>query len=366
MELEDKLYVLTTDIKDIEKGTSAYFSVEYQISVLKEEIHTLETTKANKLKQVNNYTSTIRSISDNQNEIIDMIDKVTETLNCNEEFNKTNPLFIYYDYKADDIYSGATVVSSASEAYAKYKVNDLKTYITDNKPYEFLTEKDKVACCTKNKNGNVTYWVVKCVESSDIFFIPFNNKKEFTKSNFDIGCKNNNKEYYVKFGGQTFEFTETKDKKTGETKTAKENAVIFIEKNNILKDFITKQSFEESGKLMGQNSESHKYYYYDFEETDENGVLSKIKTILDKESGNDDDYIVKKYYENHKYGYLSDFGYEKNYGVIQFYYTGKIHPTGENYETIQDFIARHKIVSGETKYNTNISSSATTKYVTTQ
>ena len=341
--LQERIERLNTDLEEVETDSSAYYGIRNEIAQLSEEIETLNITKSNKEKQIEGYETIAESVEETQDELMRLAETIEGVIDCDREYSKTTPLFIYFDYDSSKAYSGATLVTSASEAYAMYKMNDLKTFTTNNEeyiPFEFLFEKDNIACKTKNsKTSEEYYWTVECSElSTEIEMLEFKNKKEFSKSKFDFGHNRDESEYYVKFGGQTFEFKTATNKKTGESKSAKQQAVEFINNNNIIKEFFTKQEFEQSGELYGKIDDAYEYYYYKLVKVDKKDVQDKIKTVLDSEG--DDEYIVKKYYENHKFGTLEEFGYGKNYGVIQFFYNGKLHPTGEKYETVQDFIAR--------------------------
>lgn len=346
-DIDGRIEVLEIEKGELEEGSSAYYTVEYEISKLQEQSTSLRSMQANKRKIYDSLDTTKENIEENRGDLLSAIEDVEMLFSNIEEWNKTNPLYIFFEYNGNDTYSGATITSSASEAFAKYKITNVKTYFTksaEEKPYEFLNEKEEVICSSKygKDENSITYWVAECKESQNIPYQPFNNKRKFSKSQFDFGMSDgSNKEYYVKYGGQTYEFKNITDKKTGENKSGKQQADTFIVKNNIIPEFINKQQFEESGKLYGYNSETKRYYYYDLVSTSKTGALQKIQDVLNNEG--DNDYIVGKYYENHKFGCIEDFGFRTNYGVIQFFYTGKLHETGEAYETVQDFIARHNV-----------------------
>ena len=345
---------------------SVYFSMKYEAEQLKSKKDGLQTSLDNLEASIkSNYD--IQSYNENRvnelGEIILYIEK--KFINLKAEYNKTNPLYIYYDYQGESTFEqgdGAEICNSAAEAFAKYSVDNAKTYFTSEIPYDFLKENEKVVCRTKSGKDNLveTYWICSSTEGN-LEFPEFSSKRKFINSGFAFGKLKDSPEYYVNHGGETYVFKNDKDS------SAVQKVVYFIQENKIVPEFSSKQEFDESGELYGYNynPESPKYYSYKFDKVSKESAEQQITTKLNAEG--DNDYIVKKYYENHKFGCLSDFGYGKNYGVVQFYFTGKMQETGEMYETIQDFIASHDIQK-ESKNEGNDKSirhksSGVTKYV---
>ena len=350
--LNEEISKIQKDINDLgEKMTSylktegedsVYFSMKYEKEQLESKIEGLKTSLTNieaNIKYINTVQDGVNVYIGELSGIVESIELFFES--SVGEFNKTNPLYLYYDYQGEETLkngSGVIACSSAAEAFAKYSVDNAKTYFTSETPYDFLKENEKVICRTKSGKDNSAekYWICSSTEGN-LEFPVFSSKRKFMKSGFAFGMSSEDgaDKYYINHGGETYVFKNDKES------TAEEKAVYFIQENKIVPEFSSKQEFDESGELYGYNPENSDYYSYKFDEVSKESAEQQITTKLNDEG--DNDYIVKKYYENHKFGCLSDFGYGKNYGVVQFYFTGKMQETGEMYETIQDFIASHDI-----------------------
>ena len=350
--LNEEISKIQKDINDLgEKMTSylkaegedsVYFSMKYEKEQLESKIEGLKTSLTNieaNIKYINTVQDGVNAYIGELSGIVESIELFFES--SVGEFNKTNPLYLYYDYQGEETLkkgSGVIACGSAAEAFAKYSVDNAKTYFTSETPYDFLKENEKVICRTKSGKDNSAekYWICSSTEGN-LEFPVFSSKRKFMKSGFAFGMSSEDgvDKYYINHGGEIYVFKNDKES------TAEEKAVYFIQENKIVPEFSSKQEFDESGELYGYNPENSDYYSYKFDEVSKESAEQQITTKLNDEG--DNDYIVKKYYENHKFGCLSDFGYGKNYGVVQFYFTGKMQETGEMYETIQDFIASHDI-----------------------
>lgn len=342
--LQDKEAILRSELDELTPNTSSYFSKMKEIETINSEIKLLEDKLSNKNQLYDNIPETPLDLSEVE-EKIDMITDIfvnsQDTLKLNRgdsEFNKTNALYIYFDYTAASD-NKINVMDNPAEAYAKYRANSsIKEYVVKDlseKPYKLLSERSEIICKTSNKDGE-KYWVVKCEEKSDnIPFVEFKNKREFTKSNVCFGkITGETCVYLLKHNGTVIEFK-------GVENEIHKNAVDYIETNEIIPIFNNINEFKESNEIYGKIG--NKYCFYDIEETPLSNIETKIVDFLKYECDEKDDLIIQRYYEDHKFGCVDDFGYSKNYGVIQFFYTGKRQEEGNNYTTYQDFIAQHKL-----------------------
>ena len=367
METQEEIDVIDSELSEVEENSMAYYAMVQEISNLNFRINALETGLLNKRNEKDRLIENDEDNFDKQQELLDKIEEIEDKFVPTQEYNKTNPIFIFSDYDLMETNPrfGILKCDTAAEAFARYRESNLKTFFTNSsseKPYNFLLEKNEVACRTKygGNDTDIKYWIVTNTTGDSIPYIIFDNKRKFTKGEFDFGKTSDGKQYFVKFGGQTYEFK-------GENPRDKANE--FVTSHYIIPEFESEEEFLKSSKLYGykMNGRIPTYFYYDFIAATKEEIVTKITESLNAESGEKgDEYIIEKYYENHKYGCVSDFGYGKNYGVIQYFFTAKRQEKGESYATVQDFIARHDFQKndiGEVKDDTNYIASGVTTSV---
>ena len=274
---------------------------------------------------------------------IQFIEEIDDIFQISAPLSKTNALFIYYNYSGSDVnidnattdeliesctWEGETAIS----AYARYKCRHLKTYNTkgNEKPYEIINEKQEVACKTIDESSVERYWYIKFQKSNKFPYEKVKNKREFSRLNLNFGVKEDKSKYFVKFNDDVYSFDNDTD------------SFNFIVNNNLLTKVESKDDFMKKGVKYGFNkNDETPYYYYSIEVSNGKDIMEHIKSALEDEG--DEKHIIKKYYEGHKFGCLKDFGVGENYGVIQFFITGKLQKNGYGYDSVQDFIARHDI-----------------------
>lgn len=356
-DLVDNIVILNGELNKITSGTTAYHEIEYEIFKLTSEKESLEKEKESKLELNSAREELLQAIDTNNATYVVIIDEIESIFyngktELEHEFNCSKPLYFCYNFTNEATAkndSSLVFYNSPAIAYAKWKKENIKILNVDDithKPLEMLSTTYNVndfICKVQNKRGENKIWLKEIITNSqDIPYIKVKNKKEFIKLGISLGfCdyeKNpTGKKYFINHHNNILEFN------------AKANADVFITENRILPE-ITLEDFKKQNYHVAvdintiANNKGRRYIYYDLKEITEEQIENEIINFLNSESQNSDSKIIKKYYENHKFNCLKEMGVGLNYGVIQFFYTGKNYPeNGESYETVQDLIARHSV-----------------------
>lgn len=356
--LKVDINALNDELKKYDSGTTSYNQVTKLISIKNIALKTNEKEIENRTKQKNTLNSENQK-SDKELVNLDGIEnKIVQKFKIKSELCCTKPIYIYYNYTNDDGVKNDTKFNfnmTASEAYAEWKIKHLdkiEVNHIDDEPYQLLTSKEFVCEAVRyfinndQPSDESKYWVKELVvDATDIPYKEVNNKNDLIKKGFKFGKKRNDSKYYVSLQGNIIEY---------KSKTDADNCAL-----NLAIPIMTEDEFKESNELVAINKNSvgenkaYQYMYYNLKEKPQAELKNAIIAFLNKESKNSDAYIVKKYYENHKFGSFKNFGVGENYGVFQLFYTGKLQEYGESYETIQDIIARHNFISNGTNTSTN-------------
>lgn len=349
LELDKKK--LNEELKKYQEGTTAYNQIIKLISNKNIEINDISNEITNKTKQHvkllvdnANFDSDLNILTAIENKIVEKFNITKYELCC------TKPLYIYYNYTDNEgVKNDANfkLNMTAIGAYVEWKMKHLdkiEVNHIEDEPYQLLTSKEFVCTavhyfinddqpCDESK-----YWIKELVTNGvDIPYKEVNNKNDLIRKGFKFGKKRNESKYYVILNGNVIEY---------KSKTDADNCAL-----NLAIPIMTEEEFKESNELVAINKSSvdgggaYKYMYYNLVSKTENNIKSAMIDYLNKESNNSDAYIVKKYYENHKFSSFKNFGVGENYGVFQLFYTRKLQENGESYETIQDIIARHNFIT---------------------
>ena len=348
--LNAELTFLNEELKNYSKGTTAYNQVTNLINLKDIEIK-------DNLKEIKNREDKITDLT-NKNTIFDndlvnlnsIEEKIVQKFTITSELCCTKPLYIYYNYTDNEgVKNDANfkLNMTAIGAYVEWKMKHLDkievNYIEDE-PYQLLTSKEFVCEAVRyfidndQPSDESKYWIKELVTNGvDIPYKEVRNKKDLIRKGLKFGKKRNESKYYVILNGNVIEY---------KSKADADNCAL-----NLAIPIMTEEEFKESNELVAINKRSvdgggaYKYMYYNLVSKTENNIKSAMIDYLKKESNNSDAYIVKKYYENHKFSSFKNFGIGENYGVFQLFYTGRLQENGESYETIQDIIARHNFIT---------------------
>lgn len=357
--LEEEKEKLEKELTNYTTGTTAYNQVSNLITLKTNEITANSNEIENRVKQKEKLQQENQNTDTELNNLNEIETKIVNKFEIDTELCCTKPLYIYYNYTDDEGVKNDANFNldlSAAAAYTKWKIRHLdkiKVNDIDAEPYQLLTSKEFVCETIRYYINNdkpeekSKFWIKELVKDAiDIPYKEVKNKNDLNKKGLKFGKKKNSSKFYVSIKGSIIEYN------------SKKEADESILSTNII-PIMTEEEFKESNEIVaiikddvGENK-AYRYMYYNLVEKTQAQLENAMVNFLNVESNNSNAYIVKKYYENHKFGSFKNFGVGENYGVFQLFYTGKLQENGESYETIQDIIARHNFITNPTEVISN-------------
>ena len=304
----------------------------------------IECPSLSEIKALNfaKYDEYIKLVNEGNAEALTKVEEIENWFDknskINKRYNKTKPLYFYVAPSADTT-DGIVTANTAAEAYAHYQKNTLRRINVEDitiPPKSFLSYKNSEIACRAVSVGNEQLWKIQLIETNNIPWVEFENRKEFNKSSELFGKKVGENVYWVKAYGDTMTY------KTPEM--AETIAKDCIARNQLIPKFLTVEQFKLSNSSYGEVN--GKYYSYGLVKTNDNECYDDILKEL---SGYTDEDIVEKYYSNHKYGLIDEIEYENNFGLFQYYVEGSP-STVDAYDSVQEFVVGSNVMnsSGQT------------------